>query len=188
MTTTNDRSTYRPNGLGSALDGLDPDLAALIPACNLECMDEELDAGMRYHLAFGQPEAETEEWVVKAIRANPGVWTAKLCRAMHNIPETYQGIAWCGVCEQYCNPRRRRRARKLVSQILLPGYPEGAFQLRPPCSKRGLTWLRHLTDRLRDRGQILKRREFRPDLRQPRGYDLMTCLYPAEEENNDSHY
>jgi hypothetical protein len=73
-------------------------------------------------------------------------------------------------------------AANLQTEVL-PGFKDigGAYQLHTPCSPRHLTWLRHLIYRLVGQGQVVKVREKRPDLRQPRGWDWMACLYPAKK-------
>jgi hypothetical protein len=170
------------------LDDIPPTLRALIPDEDLDAMAEsgELDRGMALHLVYEQvfelPEPETVEWVMTAVQANPGkFWISQLCRAMHGLPENFKSITWCGLCQEYANPRKRERSNNLPRQTL-PSLEEtgGAFQLHPPCSKRGLTWLRKLVYRLADRGKVKKIREFRPDICQARGYDLMSVLYQGE--------
>ncbi len=170
------------------LDDIPPTIRALIPEEDLDAMTEhgELDRGMALHLAYEQvfelPEPETPGWVIAAVQANPGkFWIAQLCRAMHGLPENFKSITWCGLCQEYANPRKRERSNNLPRQTL-PGLEEtgGAFRLHPPCSKRGLTWLRKVVYRLVDRGWVKKIREFRPDMRQARGYDLMSVLYQEE--------
>jgi hypothetical protein len=151
---------------------------ALIPELD-GCI--ELDDGVLAHLqemeVYELPQPETPEWVQAAIEARPGVWTARLCRAMHGVPETEQGIAYCGLCVSYVNPRKRRRAACLPN--LLPGFAEGAYMLRQSCSKRDLTWLRRTVCRLCKAGKIVTRRERIPDVRQARGWDIGTRIYPG---------
>jgi len=76
----------------------------------------------------------------------------------------------------------RRRAANLQNEVL-PGFEQigGAYQLHTPCSPRHLTWLRHLAYRLVRQGQVVKVRKKRMDLRQARGWDWMSCLYPTEK-------
>lgn len=85
----------------------------------------------------------------------------------------------------YANPRKRQRAAELPPETL-PGFEAtgGAFQIHPACSRRDLTWLRHLVYRLVRRGQVEKRREKRPDLRQARGWDWMSTLYPLNRKDD----
>lgn len=175
------------------VDDIPPELRLLIDEHALACIvdeGDELDHGLILHLAyeavFERPEPETPEWVEAVIEANPGLWVARLCRAMHGLPENFRSIAWCGQCSGgYANPRKRRRAANLPPQTL-PGFESigGAFQLHPPCSRRDLTWLRHLIYRLVQRGQVEKRREKRPDLRQARGWDWMSTLYPLDRKDD----
>jgi hypothetical protein len=149
-------------------------------------LGEELDQGLLLHLThealYELPEPETTGWLLQAIAVNPGIHTAHLCRAMHGQEETYRDIAYCGRCSEYSNPAKRRRAARLQKN-LLPGFEQigGAFQLHPPCSRRGLTWLRHRLYRLVAQGRLIKRREKRPDLHQPRGWDMMSVYYIKEE-------
>lgn len=163
-------------------------IKALIPELDLACMadDGELDRGLALHLLheaiYDWPAPETPEWVQAAIAANPGTWITRLCRAKHQLPETYQSIAYCGQCRSFANSRKRRRAANLQQEVL-PGFEQigGAYHLHPPCSKRDLTWLRHLIYRLVRQGKVVKVREKRPDLRQARGWDWMSCLYSPEK-------
>jgi hypothetical protein len=170
------------------LEDIPPEIRLLVGELELACLAGEdglLDRGTVLYLAETAadewPEPETVAWVQKAIEANPGIWIARLCRAMHGKPETYQSIVWCGVCAQYANSRRRARAARLPDKTL-PGLAEigGAYQLHPPCSPRGLTWLRQQIYRLVAQGWIKKLREKCADLRQPRGWDFMSTLYPAK--------
>lgn len=165
-----------------------PTIKALIPELDLACLaeDGELDRGLALHLLYEAiydwPALDTPEWVQVAIAANPGAWITRLCRAKHQLPETYQSVAYCGQCRSFANRRKRRRAAYLQREVL-PGFGQigGAYHLHQPCSQRDLTWLRHLVYRLVRQGQVVKVREKRPDLRQARGWDYMSCLYPAEE-------
>lgn len=173
------------------IDDLAPSLQAVIDDLDLACIadyDDEgegwIDAGTLHHLqeyAFVDLDIETTEsprWVQAAIEAHPGVWTARLCRQMHDLPETKTSILHCGLCDQFSNKRKRVRAARLPPT--LPGFEDigGGYQLHPPCSKRGLTWLRKLLYRLRDRGRIQTRRERIADCRQGRGWDWGTRIYP----------
>ena len=174
-----------------------PETRALI-GDDLDCItdDGKLDHGLFLHLmyeaVYEQPEPETIEWVQAAIEARPGTWTARLCRAMHGHAENFRSVAYCGQCAGgYANPRKRARAAALQSTVL-PGFEQigGAYQLHPPCSRRDFTlraepqdeaWLRRQIKRLVERGLVIKRREKRPDRRQVRGWDYMTCLYPKDD-------
>jgi hypothetical protein len=166
---------------------IDPQIAALVPAIDLLCMadDGEVDYGTYLHLVeaslYEMPQPETAEWVERAVAANPGVWTARLCRAMHGRRETLRDIAYCGLCGEFMNSRKRRRAENLPPSVL-PGYEVigAAFQGYPACHK-GLSWLRGVVHRLRARSRIVTRRERIPDMRQARGWDIGTRLYPVEE-------
>jgi hypothetical protein len=133
---------------------------------------------MAYVAAFELPRPDTLSWIEAAIEASPGVWISRLCRARHGLLETFRSIARCGQCLSYANPRKRRRAAALPSE-LLPGFETigGAFQLHPPCSHQDLTWLRHQVYRLARLGRVEKRREKIPDLRQARGWDWGSRLY-----------
>ncbi len=177
------------------VEDIPPEIRLLVGDLDLACLtgdDGLIDRGTVLYLAeeavYEWPAPETVAWVQTAIEANPGIWIARLCRAMHGKPETYQSIVWCGVCAQYANPRRRSRAARLPDKTL-PGLTEigGAYQLHPPCSSRGLTWLRHQIYRLVRQGRIKKLRKKAPDVRQPRGWDWMSRLYPLKERqlNNE---
>ena len=172
------------------VNDLDPSLLAVIDDLDLTCIadyDDEgegwIDVGTLHHLqeyAFVDLAIETAEsprWVQAAIEAHPGVWTARLCRAMHDLPETEASIIYCGRCTCYANRAKRARARRYARMPLLPGFDKHPYQLHPPCSRRDLTWLRKLIYRLRDRRQIETRRERIPDCRQPRGWDWGTRIY-----------
>ena len=165
-------------------DDLAPQVAALLGNL-LDCLtdDGELDHGTYWHImeasAYEWPQPETPEWVARVVQAQPGIWTARLCRAMHNRTESQRDIARCGLCAEYANPRKRERARRLGQP--LPGFEEmgGALQLHPPCSRCGLSWLRRQVYRLRARNVLETRRDKIPDLRQARGWDIGTRLYPG---------
>ena len=186
--------TELPNGNRLiAIEDIEPELAGLVDELDLACMHYDeypgcIDESTYHHLEeyavleLGIRDAETPEWVKAAVEARPGTWTARLCRAMHGQPETYEAIVHCGLCAQYASSRKRYRAARLPSQTL-PGFEEigGGYQLRPPCSKRGLTWLRKLIYRMRDREQVETRREHIPDLRQGRGWDWGTRIYPGNK-------
>ena len=174
------------------VDDIPPELRLLIDEHALNCIadaGDELDHGLILHLAyeavFELPKPETPEWVEAVIEANPGLGMARLCRAMHGLPENFRSIAWCGQCQGYANPRKRRRAADLPPETL-PGFEAtgGAFQLHPPCSRRDLTGLRHLVYRLVQWGRVEKRCEKRPDLRQARGWDWMSTLYPLNRKDD----
>ena len=97
----------------------------LIPALDLECLTTEgeaLDRGLGLHLmheaVYEFPAPGTAEWVQAAIAANPGIWMTRLCRAKHDLPETYRSIAYCGTCRCFANPRKRHRAERLQPEVL----------------------------------------------------------------------
>lgn len=171
------------------VDDLPPEIKALINSLDLACMadDGELDRGLMLYLAdeavYEWPEPGTPEWVQAAIEANPGIWIARLCRAMHSHEENLRSVAYCGQCGGgYANKRKRLRAANLQKAVL-PGFEEigGAFHLHHPCGRRDFTWLRRQVNRLVEGGLVIKRREKRPDMRQARNWDYMSCLYPAKE-------
>jgi hypothetical protein len=93
------------------LSAIPSQLAILLP--DLDCLTEagQLDYGLLKHLEehalWELPQAGTPAWVEQAIQAQPGIWAARLCRAMHDLPETREGIAFCGACHQLANPRKR---------------------------------------------------------------------------------
>jgi len=171
------------------IEDLPPDLRTLVGEADLAGLadDGRLDRGLVLHLVqtalFEWPEPDSPAWLAAAIAARPGIWITRLCRVRHGLPETGAAIAWCGTCRDVASPRKRIRAARLPARVL-PGFEAigGAYQLHPPCSRRGLTWLRHQLYRLVGRGRIVKRREKRPDRRQPRGWDWMSCLYPSERQ------
>jgi hypothetical protein len=164
---------------------LRPSLEVLVPDIDLACM--EIDDGIAQHIEayalddLGIETPESSEWVDAAVRANPGRWTARLCRQIHDLPETEESIVHCGLCKEYANPRKRARARAQSLTKVLPGFEEigGAYQLHPRCGRRGLTWLRKLAYRRCDTGRWQKRREKIPDVRQSRGWDWASRIYPA---------
>ena len=149
-----------------------PEFVALAP--DLEWMDIDEYAGHIEHwMVMEAPLPDTIEYVEAAVEANPGVWTARLCRAMHGLPETEESIIYCGQCEDYANPRKRARAEYYAGMPTLPGFSP-PYQLHPRCGK-GLTWLRHRLYAMehirRESGSVI------PDVRQPRGWDYGTRLY-----------
>ena len=101
-----------------------------------------------------------------------------MCRAANEIPETPQGIAYCGLCAEYANGRKRERNKRLAKQRLLPGFEEIGGHKLPhlPCTY-GFTRLRHTLYRLKDQERVVSHREQRPDPHNHRGWDLMTCYY-----------
>ncbi len=173
------------------LNDIPPELRLLLGDTTLAGLADEgaLDRGLVLHLAYAAcfelPQPGTPAWVEAAIAANPGIWIARLCRGMHGRPESFRSIAWCGQCRSYGNNRKRQRAARLPPEPL-PGFSDigGAFQLHPPC-RRDLTWLRHLIYRLVRLGRVEKRREKIPDLRQARGWDWGSRLYPLKRKETE---
>lgn len=173
------------------VEDIPPELGLLLGEPDLACLADagELDPGLILHLAYAAafelPRPDTVAWIEAAIESNPGVWISRLCRARHGRPENLASIARCGQCRSYSNGRKRRRAANLPPE-LLPGFETigGAYQLHPPCSCRDLTWLRHRVYRLVRLGRVSKRREKIPDLRQARGWDWGSRLYPAAPEQD----
>jgi hypothetical protein len=179
-------------------------IKALIPELDLACLADDGGLhrpgtgghGLALHLlheaTYDWPAPDTLEWVQAAIATNPGIWISRLCRAKHGLRENLRSVVYCGQCAGgYANPRRRRRAAALPKEVL-PGFEEigGPHQLHAPCSRQDLplraeaqdeAWLRYLIYRLVRQGQVVKVREKRPDLLQPRDWDIMTCLYPNHE-------
>jgi hypothetical protein len=151
---------------------------ALVPDLANEPDVEEYAGHLEYWAVMEALQPGTSEWAEEVIRANPGTWTAWMCRAANGVPETPQGIAYCGLCTEYANGRKRKRNERLALMRLLPGFEEigGNKQPHPPCA-HGFTRLRHTLYRLKDRERVLSRREQRPDPHNHRGWDLMTCYY-----------
>jgi hypothetical protein len=132
------------------------------------------------------PATDPKEWLLEAIDAEPGRWTAELCRLKHDVPSDNQGIAYCGLCQEYANPRKRARSKALGPA--LPGFGRGAYKLHPACSKQGLTWLRKTLSRLAKNGLITKIQNARiPDIRQARSWDFGTRIYPRKGQDNDQN-
>jgi hypothetical protein len=161
---------------------LPPEYLALAPdLADLDAEElDELEGHVAYWLALEAPEPGTAAWVADAVAANPGIWTAALCRAMHGLPETEESVVYCGRCEEYANPRKRARARRYAAMPTLPGF-EAPYQLHPRCD-RGLTWLRHqlyvMATVRREAGAVI------PDCRQQRGWDFGTRLYVEPEADH----
>lgn len=119
---------------------------------------------------------ESYEWLEDVIKMHPGLWTAEICRIKHAIPSSNWGIAYCGLCTEYANPRKRARSEALGDE--LPEFPgRGGLKLHPPCSTRALTWLRQTTDRWAAQGMVVKAQTKIPDIRQARGWDIGTRIY-----------
>jgi hypothetical protein len=168
---------------------LRPKIAALIPPIDLACMGE-LDDGIIMRLGYwlyAEGPRTDADWVLNAIRTRPGTWTARLCRALHDKPETYRSIVYCGACTEYANPRKRRRSKIASLNRLLPGYEAigGAHILHRPCNCLGLTWMRKTLYKLRDQGSIEMKQARIIDHRQARGWDIATRLYPIGGAYNE---
>lgn len=150
------------------------------------CLDDEVSEEYlldTYYNTDIWPDADEQpkEWLKETIDQNPGVWTAEICRMKHNRPSDNENIAWCGLCSEYANGRKRQRSANLPE--VLPGFEEigGAYKLHPPCSNRALTWLRKTTDRWAKVGKIIKEKlQVIPDPRQARGWDFGTRIYPRK--------
>lgn len=118
--------------------------------------------------------------VLSYVEDHPGIWTARLCRLISGLPETEESIIHCGLCAEYANPRKRRRAAQCPPT--LPGWPAaigGAYQLHPPCGPIGLRRLQGMLYKLRDDClMICSERSRIPDSRNHRGWDIATRWYP----------
>jgi hypothetical protein len=112
--------------------------------------------------------------------ASPGIWTARLCRTLNELPETEESIIHCGLCSDYANPRKRERARRLARQPTLPGWPLGRpYQLHEPCRPFNLKRLQGILRKLRDVALMVRSERDRiPDTRNIRGWDWATRWYP----------
>ncbi|MCG3207243.1 MAG: hypothetical protein FOGNACKC_00843 [Anaerolineae bacterium] len=143
---------------------------------------EDGDVSERYLLntfyttdIYPDPDTEPERWLEEAIELNPEVWKAKLCRIKHDVPETNAGIAFCGLCKEYANPRKR--ARSAATGPVLPGFEAmgGAFQIHEACSSRALAWVRRTLYRWEKIGKVAREvLQQIPDVRQSRGWDFAT--------------
>ena len=117
-------------------------------------------------------------WVLCRVEDEPGIWTARLCRAMNGLPETPQSVAYCGLCADYANPRKRARAARLGP--LLPGFDEGAYQLHSSCSRMQLRFLRSLLTTLERATMVVSEPgAVIPDSRNYRGWDFATRWWPC---------
>lgn len=127
------------------------------------------------------PNEELLLWVESRIKAEPGIWTARLCRLLNGCElDTEAAIIHCGYCQDYANPRKRNRA-EVHNYPTLPGL-EPPHQLHPPCRSMPLRKLRYLLDVLENTADLVYSvpgSEI-PDIRQPRGWDYGTRFYPAE--------
>lgn len=133
--------------------------------------------------------SQDEVWVwCNVIRShvldNPGIWSARLCRLMNGIPETREGVVYCGLCKGYANPRKRARDPTVHGQLLLPGIQGGGeYEVRPECERMPFTRLRGLLRRA-EHLELISRRERQviPDEFNHRGWDFATRLYDPEGE------
>ncbi|MFC1975056.1 hypothetical protein ACFLXQ_01500 [Chloroflexota bacterium] len=127
-----------------------------------------------YYMTDVYPDSD-EDWLQELLRQHPGAWASLVCRIKHDVPETNQGIAFCGLCQEYANPRKRARSEALGQS--LPGL-DGAFKIHPRCSQKALTWLRHKLYQWEKAGHLERRPMSKiPDIRQARGWDYATRLY-----------
>jgi hypothetical protein len=125
------------------------------------------------------PYVETELMqVLNAVFAAPGIWTARLCRQLNGRPETEASVIYCGLCRQYANQRKRKRAAALPTQPL-PGFP-ASYRLHPPCRRIALRRLQYVLHVLEDETLMIygQRRARIPDHRNHRGWDYATRWHP----------
>jgi len=123
------------------------------------------------------PNDDLALWVEAHVRAESGIWTARLCRLLNGIPEDEGGIVYCGLCSDYANPRKRNRAERWATVPTLPGM-KPPFQLHSPCTTMPLRKLQYLLYVLWDKCDLVYgMRERIPDVRQPRGWDWGTRWY-----------
>jgi hypothetical protein len=116
--------------------------------------------------------------VMNAVFAAPGIWTARLCRQLNGLAETAESVIYCGLCRQYANLRKRKRAATLPAQPL-PGFP-AAYRLHPPCQRIELRRLQYVLHVLEDETLMIygQRRARIPDSRNHRGWDYATRWHP----------
>lgn len=119
-------------------------------------------------------------WVLSYVESNPGIWTAKLCRLINDLPETEQSVIHCGYCSQYANPRKRERAAKFAAIPTLPGL-EPPHQLHGPCLTMPLRRLQGILYKLQDVCLMIvsDRMAVIPDTRNHRGWDFATRWWPT---------
>jgi len=126
----------------------------------------------RVFVGPGQNGQRPSARIVAVVKACPGINLALLCRALNGQPST----EFCGPCASYSNVHRRQRAEKWAEHDTLPGMV-APYQLHDPCPGLGFDNVRKSVYALAERGVLRLEREQRPDPRQPRGWDWMTCVY-----------
>lgn len=125
-------------------------------------------------------EYQENDWIivmntVKDLQSELGEqpWTAMICRYLNDLPESEKSVIYCGLCGDYANQRKRRRAERLP--MLLPGFEEGAYQLHAPCSRFRLRRLQGILGTLESKGLVGGELMSKiPDSRNNRGYDFAT--------------
>ena len=117
-------------------------------------------------------------WVLSYVEEYQGLWTARLCRLLNDMPETTESVMHCGRCVEYANQRKRDRASKFADIPTLPGLPP-PYQLHPPCGRIRFKQLSHILRRLEYSTMIYgEPRSIIPDSRNWRGWDYATRWYP----------
>ena len=97
---------------------------------------------------------------------------------------------YCGTCEGYANPRKRKRSLKLKLNYMLPGTEQNPHThiLHPECKLCKFTRLRKMLPRLDDKWQgevVMAKKAMIPDALQHRGYDFATSyFYYPDIENS----
>lgn len=112
--------------------------------------------------------------IIDELRLESPLWTAELCRRLNSQPD----VAYCGLCADYANPRKRARAAAWASkQACLPGLSP-AWCLHPPCRRLRLARLqRVLAQMARYEMVATVPRCLIPDPRQARGWDYGTRIW-----------
>jgi hypothetical protein len=123
------------------------------------------------------PNDELAFWVEASVKAEPGIWTARLCRSLNDLPECRQSVVHCGLCTDYANARKRHRARK-YDRPTLPGL-QAPYQLHAPCACLPFKKLQYLLCRVRDWDLVHSLQERIPDERNWRGWDFASRWYPT---------
>lgn len=119
------------------------------------------------------------------VDTEPGIWTARLCRLLNGVPETKEGIQYCGRCAHYANPRKRAKAENFTRSLVLPGF--SVYELHPACTQWPLRMVRARAYRLLDLGYVWQWWTVIPDLMQPRGFDLAMRWYADTVERSITH-